>query len=399
MTADGRRETGDGSSVALDADTFSLLLDTIRRFVRDRLIPAEAAIDATDHVPDDLVREMREMGLYGLTIPAEFGGIGLNVEQSVRAFLELCYAAPVFRSLVGINNGLGSWSIVAMGTPAQRERYLARLATGELIAAFCLTEPDSGSDAGALTTSARRDGDHYILNGTKRYITNAPDAGVFLVFARTDPATRDASGVSAFLVERESPGLHVGAPERKMGQRGAHLSDVIFDECRVPASALLGPEHRGFSIAMRALDRGRLHIAAMCVALAERLLDESLRYAMERTQFGKSIAEHQLVQAMLADSRAESYAARCMVLDAARRADAGERVSTEASCAKMFASEMVGRVADRAVQIHGGAGYIAPCVAERLYRDVRIFRLYEGTTQIQQLIIARALMRERSPST
>lgn len=393
------RELADRRAEALDADTFALLRGTIRRFVRERLIPAEAAIDATDTVPADLVREMRELGLYGLTIPAEHGGVGLNVEQSVLAFLELCYAAPVFRSLVGINNGLASWSIVAMGTPAQRERYLPRLASGDLIAAFCLTEPDSGSDAGALTTSARRAGDAYVLNGTKRYITNAPDAGVFLVFARTDPGTRDASGVSAFLVERECPGLLVGPPERKMGQRGAHLSDVIFDECRVPASALLGPEHRGFSIAMRALDRGRLHIAAMCVALAERLLDESLRYAMERSQFGKPIAEHQLVQAMLADSRAESYAARCMVLDAARRADAGERVSTEASCAKMFASEMVGRVADRAVQIHGGAGYIAPCVAERLYRDVRIFRLYEGTTQIQQLIIARALLRERTPTT
>jgi acyl-CoA dehydrogenase len=383
----------------MESDTFALLLDTIRQFVRERLIPAEGEIDATDHVPEALVREMRELGLYGLTIPSEFGGIGLGVEQSVRAFLELCYAAPVFRSLVGINNGLGSWSIVAMGTAAQRERYLPRLASGDLIAAFCLTEPDSGSDAGAPTTSARREGDAYVLNGTKRYITNAPEAGVFLVFARTDPATRDASGVSAFLVERDTPGLSVGPPERKMGQRGAHLSDVIFDECRVPASALLGPEHRGFAIAMRALDRGRLHIAAMCVALAERLLDESLRYARERTQFGQPIAEHQLVQAMLADSRAESYAARCMVLDAARRADAGERVSTEASCAKMFASEMVGRVADRAVQIHGGAGYIAPCVAERLYRDVRIFRLYEGTTQIQQLIIARALLREPSHST
>ncbi len=399
MTGDGRRETGDGSAGALDGETFSLLLDTIRRFVRERLIPAEAEIDRTDEVPADLVREIRELGLYGLTIPAEHGGIGLNVEQSVQAFLELCYAAPVFRSLVGINNGLGSWSIVAMGTPEQRERYLARLASGDLIAAFCLTEPDSGSDAGALTTSARRDGAHYVLNGTKRYITNAPEAGIFLVFARTNPDTRDASGVSAFLVERDSPGLHVGPPERKMGQRGAHLSDVSFDDCRVPASAMLGPEHRGFSIAMRALDRGRLHIAAMCVAIAERLVDEMVRYATERTQFGKAIGEHQLVQAMLADSRAESYAARCMVLDAARRADAGERVSVEASCAKMFASEMVGRVADRAVQVHGGAGYIAPCVAERLYRDVRIFRLYEGTTQIQQLIIARALLRERSPTT
>jgi acyl-CoA dehydrogenase len=387
-----------GAVEALDDETFGLLLDTIRTFVRTRLIPAEAEVDATDHVPAELVAEMRELGLYGLTIPAEYGGIGLNVEQSVRAFLALCYAAPVFRSLVGINNGLASWAVVHLGTPAQRRRYLPPLASGELVGAFCLTEPDSGSDAGAMTTSARRDGDRYVLNGTKRYITNAADAGVFLVFARTDPAMRDARGVSAFLVDRDAPGLHVGPPERKMGQKGAHLSDVVFEECRVPAAALLGPEHRGFAIAMQALDRGRLHIAAMCVALAERLIDEMVRYAMERVQFGKPIGEHQLVQAMLADSRAEAYAARCMVLDAAVRADRGERVSVEASCAKMFASEMVGRVADRAVQVHGGAGYIAPCVAERLYRDVRIFRLYEGTTQIQQLIIAREMLRAHARS-
>lgn len=381
------------------ADTIDLLLDTVRGFVRERLIPAEAEIDRTDHVPPSLIQEMKALGLYGITIPAEYGGLGLNVTDSVRLFLELCYAAPVFRSLVGINNGLGSWSVAAMGTPEQQARYLPRLATGDLIAAFCLTEPDTGSDAGALTTRARPDGADWILDGTKRYITNAPDAGVFLVFARTRAGSSDGSGVSAFLVDRASPGLHVGPPERKMGQRGAHLADVSFDECRVPGHALLGPLHGGFTIAMRALDRGRVHIAAMCVALAHRLVDEALAYAAERRQFGKPIAEHQLVQAMLADSRAEAYAARCMLMDVAARLDRGERATTEASCLKMFASEMVGRVADRAVQIHGGAGYIAPCVAERLYRDVRIFRLYEGTTQIQQIIIARAMLREHAAGT
>lgn len=381
------------------ADTIDLLLDTVRGFVRERLIPAEAEIDRTDQVPPSLIQEMKALGLYGITIPAEHGGLGLNVTDSVRLFLELCYAAPVFRSLVGINNGLGSWSVAAMGTPEQQARYLPRLATGDLIAAFCLTEPDTGSDAGALTTRARPDGADWILDGTKRYITNAPDAGVFLVFARTRAGSSDGSGVSAFLVDRASPGLHVGPPERKMGQRGAHLADVSFDECRVPGHALLGPLHGGFTIAMRALDRGRVHIAAMCVALAHRLVDEALAYAAERRQFGKPIAEHQLVQAMLADSRAEAYAARCMLMDVAARLDRGERATTEASCLKMFASEMVGRVADRAVQIHGGAGYIAPCVAERLYRDVRIFRLYEGTTQIQQIIIARAMLREHAAGT
>ncbi len=384
---------------AVDRDTFDALLATVRDFARERLMPAEAQIDADGEVPADIVAAMRALGLYGITIPQEYGGLGLGVEDSVRVFFELCHAGPVFRSLVGINNGLGSWGILTMGTDAQRAAYLPGMASGEIVASFCLTEPDSGSDAGSLTTSALRDGSNWLLNGTKRYITNAPDAGVFMVFARTDPVTSDASGISAFLVPRDTPGVSLGRTERKMGQRGADLCDVIFDDCRIPASALLGPEHRGFSIAMRALDRGRVHIAAMCVGIAQRLIDESLAYAMARPQFGKPIVEHQLIQAMLADGRAETYAARCMVLDAARRMDAGEHVSLEASCAKMFASEMVGRVADRAVQIHGGAGYIAPCVAERLYRDVRIFRLYEGTTQIQQLIIAREMIRRASAAS
>ncbi len=377
----------------VDEETFEALLDTLRRFVRERLIPIEESVDREDTVPAEVLADMRALGLYGLTISAEYGGIGLNVEESVRAFFELCYAAPVFRSLVGINNGLGSYGIHLMGTTAQREQYLPRLASGELIAAFCLTEPDSGSDAGALTTSARRDGESYVLNGTKRYITNAPEAGVFVVMARTDPSTSDARGVSAFLVDAGTPGLSLGRSERKMGQRGAHVCDVIFDECRIPAHALLGPEHKGFAIAMRSLDRGRLHIAAMCVGIAERLIQESLAYACERQQFGKPIADHQLVQAMLADSRAETSAARALVVDVARRLDAGGTVTIDASSAKMFASEMVGRVADRAVQIHGGAGYVAPFAVERLYRDVRIFRLYEGTTQIQQIIIAREMLR------
>ena len=377
----------------MDEDTLALLLGTIRSFVRERLIPAEEQIDAEDCVPPEIIAEMRGLGLYGLTIPQTYGGLGLGVEDTVRVFLEMCHAAPVFRSLVGINNGLGSWSILTMGTDAQRAMYLPGLATGERVIAFCLTEAESGSDAGSLTTSATRTADGWTLNGLKRYITNATVASVFIVFARTDPSSSGAQGVSAFLVDRDTPGLAVGRPERKMGQRGAHVCDVSFSDCHVPTSALLGPEHRGFSIAMRALDRGRLHIAAMCTGLGERLIDEAVAYAKERSQFGKPIAEHQLVQAMLADSRADVYAARCMVLDAARRADAGERVTMQASCAKMFASEMVGRVADRAVQIHGGSGYIAPCVAERLYRDVRLFRLYEGTTQIQQIVIAREMMK------
>ncbi len=383
------------TTATLDADTLTELLQTIRRFVTDRLIPAEEKVDREDQMPADILQDMKAMGLYGITIPAEYGGLGLNAEESVQVFFELCRAAPAFRSVTGINNGLGSSSILHDGNDEQRNRYVRRLASGELIAAFCLTEPDSGSDAGALTTTAQRDGDHYVVNGTKRYITNAPEAGIFILMARTDPAKAGAAGVSAFIVERDTPGLSVAKPDRKMGQKGAHLADVIFEDCRIPASALIGQEGQGFKVAMRALDRGRVHIAAMCVGISERLIDEGLTYALERPQFGKPIAEYQLIQAMLADSKAEAYAARCMVLDTARRLDRGERVSVEASCSKMFASEMCCRVADRVLQIHGGAGYISECAAERLYRDVRVFRLYEGTTQIQQLIIAKAMIKER----
>jgi acyl-CoA dehydrogenase len=281
------------------------------------------------------------------------------------------------------------------GTDEQKKHYLPKLTAGEIIGAFALTEPEAGSDAGSLRTSARRDGDGYVLNGTKRYITNAPEAGLFTVFARTDPKTTGAKGVSAFLVEAGTPGLSLGKIDKKMGQRGAHTCDVIFDDCRVPASALLGGvEGQGFKTAMKTLDRGRLHIAAVSVGVAERLIRDSLLYAMDRKQFGKPIAEFQLIQAMLADSRAEAYAARCMVMDAARRRDAGENVNTLAGCCKLFATEMVGRVADRAVQIHGGAGYVSDYAVERFYRDVRLFRIYEGTTQIQQLVIARNMIRE-----
>jgi acyl-CoA dehydrogenase len=283
------------------------------------------------------------------------------------------------------------------GTEAQKARYLPKLASGELIGSFALTEPDAGSDAGSLTTSARADGDAYVLNGTKRYITNAPAAGLFTVFARTDPSTSGSLGVSAFLVEAPRPGLHLGKPNKKMGQQGAHVCDVVFDDCRVPADAVLGGAsmlHKGFTTAMKTLDRGRLHISALAVGCAERLIHESLEYACARKQFGARIADFQLIQAMLADSRTETYAARCMVLDAARRRDAGEPVTTYASCAKLYSSEMVGRVADRAVQIFGGAGYMEEYGIERFYRDVRLFRIYEGTSQIQQTLIARNMIRD-----
>ena len=274
---------------------------------------------------------------------------------------------------------------------SSRARLNARLASGEVIACFALTEPDSGSDSASLRTSARLDG-HWILNGTKRFITNAPEAGLFTVFARTRPDVKGAGGISAFLISRDTPGLIVGKPDRKMGQRGAHTADVILDDCRLPPTALLGREGQGFRTAMRVLDRGRIHIAAVCVGLSERLIREAVGYASARRQFGKPIAEFQLIQAMLADSRAEAYAARCMVVETARARDVGEDVSERASCCKLFASEALGRIADRAVQVHGGAGYMQDYAVERLYRDARLYRIYEGTSQIQQLVIARKML-------
>ena len=380
--------------MALDPESLAQFLETIRRFVRERLVPAEEAVAESDQVPAAIIDEMRRLGLFGMTIPEAHGGLGLSMSEEVQVLFELCQTSPAFRSVHGTNNGIGSQGIVMDGTEEQRRKYLPRLASGEIIASFALTEPNAGSDAASLRTSARRAGNGWVLNGTKRFITNAPEASLFTVMARTNPEDKGAGGISAFLVEAPNPGLKLGKRDRKMGQRGAHTCDVIFEDCRVPADALLGgKEGQGFKTAMKVLDRGRLHIAAVCVGVAERLLRDSVRYAKERVQFGEAIGNFQLVQAMLADSRTEAYAARAMVLDAARRKDAGETVATEASCCKYFASEMVGRVADRAVQIHGGAGYVADFAIECFYRDVRLFRLYEGTSQIQQIVIARNLLR------
>ena len=379
--------------MALDTDIFTSLLDTVRRFVTERLIPREAEVVETDAIPGDVVRGMKELGLFGLSIAEEFGGLGLSMAEEVRVVFELGRASPAFRSVAGTNIGIGSQAIVLAGTQAQKEKYLPALAAGDLIGAFALTEPDAGSDAMALITTARKQGDHYILNGTKRFITNAPTAGLFSVMARTAPERR-ADSISCFLVEAGTPGIRLGPADRKMGQRGALTCDVSFEDCRIPVTALLGNrEGTGFRTAMKVLDKGRLHIAALCVGIADRLIRESVAYAKDRRQFGQPIAEFQLIQAMLADSEADTYAARCMILDAAARRDRGETTTRQAACAKMFASEMVGRVADRAVQIFGGAGYMAAYPVERFYRDVRLFRIFEGTTQIQQLVIARELLK------
>ncbi|HEX4737279.1 MAG TPA: acyl-CoA dehydrogenase family protein [Allosphingosinicella sp.] len=375
----------------LDPETFEALLDTVRRYVAERLRPLEAQVAEEDEVPEEVVREMRDMGLFGLSIPEEHGGLGLSMGEEVRVARELGRTSPAFRSTFGTNVGIGSQGLVMAGSEAQKAEWLPRIASGEIVTSFALTEPGAGSDSASVQTKAVRDGDVYRLSGTKRFITNADKASLFTVMARTgEPGAR---GVSAFLVPADLPGVSVGKPEKKMGQQGAHVCDVIFDEAPVPAANRLGAEGEGFRIAMRVLDRGRLHIAAVCVGVAERLIADCVAYASDRKQFGKPIADFQLIQAMIADSKTETMAAWALVRDAAEVKDRGEPVTLEAAAAKYFASEMVGRVADRAVQIHGGAGYIADYGIERLYRDVRLFRIYEGTSQIQQLVIARETLK------
>src|SRR5882672_10022204 len=380
--------------MALSPEGLDDLLAVVARFVKERLVPLEASVAENDKVPDEVVEQMKAMGLFGMSIPEEYGGLGLTMEEEARVAFELGHTSPVFRSVIGTNNGIGSQAIIMFGTQDQKNRYLPGLASGEIIGSFALTEPEAGSDAGSVRTAARRDGEHYVLTGTKRYITNAPKAGVFSVFARTDPGAPGPKGVSAFLVPAGLPGIEIGSPEKKMGQHGTYVSDVVFNDVRVPKDGLLGGvEGQGFKAAMQVLDRGRLHISAVCVGVAERLIRESVTYANDRKQFGKPLSDFQLIQAMLADSYTETLAAKSMVLETARKRDRGNEVSVDASACKMFASEMVGRVADRAVQIFGGAGYIADYGIERFYRDVRLFRLYEGTTQIQQIVIARGLIR------
>ena len=380
--------------MALDQETLKQFIDTVRRYVRDRLIPLEMQVAEDDRIPEEVIDEMKEMGLFGLSIPEEFGGLGLSMSEEVSIIQEMGYTSPVFRSMFGTNVGIGSQGIVIDGTPEQKARYLPKLASGELVGSFALTESDAGSDAGSVVTSARRDGDVYIINGTKRYITNAPRAGVFTVMARTGTREEGGRGVSAFLVDANLAGISLGKPDKKMGQKGAHTCDVIFENVRVPADALIGgKEGQGFKTAMKVLDRGRLHISALSVGTAKRLIDESVNYAIQRKQFGTEIANFQLVQAMLADSQTEYYAGKCMVEETARSYDAGESVLMNAASCKLYCTEMVGRVADRAVQIHGGAGYISEYCVERFYRDVRLFRLYEGTSQIQQIVIAKQVIR------
>ena len=379
----------------MDPEIFDAFIDQLRRYVRERLIPAEADVIANDRIPDDILQEMRDMGLFGITIPEEFGGAGMNVSQYIETVKQLAYAAPAYRSTVSINIGMTGSAIKNFGTPEQKTHWLPRIASGE-IACFGLTEPGSGSDSAAMATTAVQEGNGYRLNGTKRYITNSPHAKIGLIMARTHKeALPKNAHVSAFIVDMTSPGISIGSPDKKMGQAGAHIADINLDDVKIPGDALVGGvEGRGFQIAMQSLDNGRLSVAGMAVGMGRRALDTAVRYATERKAFGESISNFQLIQAMLADSDAELYAAECMIADACARADRGENIVRKAAAAKMFATEACGRVVDRCVQVYGGAGYLAEYEAERFFRDARILRIYEGTTQIMQLQIAKHMLRD-----
>ncbi|MNJ24878.1 Acyl-CoA dehydrogenase [compost metagenome] len=373
---------------------FDAFLSDVRTFVRNEVFAREAEIERLDEVPADLVQTLREKGYFGWSIPQAYGGAGLSTEELVLGALELSQAAVAVRARVGTNTGIGAEGIVVDGTEAQKQQYLPRLASGEWTGCLAVTEPEAGSEATNVQTTARREGDSYILNGSKCYITNAPLADVFTVTARTEPGSKGAKGVSAFIVERGMPGLSTGAPYRKMGQAGSPVGEVHFNECRVPAANLIGGvEGNGFRTVMKTLNKQRIHLAALSTGPAMRMLEMAVAHTTTRAQFGQPVANFQLVQALIADCRTEIFAARSMILETARKRDRGEDVVLEASMCKYFATEMCGRVADRCVQMFGGAGYVADhSEIERWYRDVRLFRLYEGTSQIHQLNIAKQVL-------
>lgn len=380
-----------------DAERLEHLLADIRVFVRERWHPVENQVERDDEVPSAMVHELRRKGYFGWSIPEAYGGLGLTTEELVLCAMELSQASVALRARVGTNTGIGSEALVADGTDEQKLRWLPRMASGELTGCLALTEPEAGSEASNVQTVARREGDSYVLDGTKRFITNAPLADLFTVIARTDERTRGSKGLSAFIVERGTPGLRTGPAYRKMGQAGSPVSDVQFESCRVEAANLIGGrEGAGFQTVMKVLNKQRLHLAALCTGPAIRMLDLAIAHTSQRSQFGQPVATFQLVQAMIADSRTDIFAARSMILEAARARDRGEDVALAASMCKYFASEMCGRVADRAVQMFGGSGYVAEfSPIERYYRDVRLFRLYEGTSQIHQLNIAKLALREK----
>ena len=396
MTAICARDDNGRMSDAVSSEDFRVILAQVRDWVRTRVVPREREIADADAIPDDLRKQAADMGLFGYAIPQAWGGLGLDLTQDVELAMELGYTSMAVRSMFGTNNGIAGQVLVNFGTDEQKSAWLERLASGEVVASFALTEPGAGSNPAGLQTRAVRDGDDWIIDGQKRFITNAPSADVFVVFARTRPADESGTGIAVFLVPASAAGVEVGAKDRKMGQEGAWTSDVLFDSVRVSAAALVGgDEDAGYRAAMTSLARGRVHIAAIAVGTAQRALDESVAYAASATQGGTVIGDFQLVQAMLADQQTGVLAGRALVRETAARYVSGEDRRIGPSAAKLFCTEMAGRVADLAVQVHGGTGYMRDVPVERIYRDVRLLRLYEGTSEIQRLIIGGGLVRAR----
>ncbi len=373
-------------------DDVKMMRDAVRRFVREVLDPISDEVERTERIPEHVIQGMRDLGLFGMAIPAEYGGLGLSAVGMCAVMEALSRSNLCFRILVTTNNGIGSLGLLYAGTEDARREHLPRLASGERIGCFALTEPEAGSDAASIRTTARRDGDHYVLDGTKIWITNADVADYFTVMATVDRSL-GSRGLTAFWFPRDTPGLRVGRTEDKMGLHGTQVAEVILDGCRVPSSSVLGDEGEGFALAMRVLDHGRLSIAASSVGAAQRLLEAMVEHANQREQFGKPIADNQAVQWMIADSATEIEASRALVRRAAWRKDQGGTATRECSMAKLHATEMAGRVADRAVQVFGGMGYMRGNLAERYFRDLRVYRLYEGTSEIQRLVIARDVLR------
>ncbi len=373
-----------------DTAAQSARLAAARTLVEDILIPAEAAMDAEDRMPDAARAALRAHGLFGLSIPEAHGGLGLTMEEEAGLMLVLGRTAPAYRAVYALNSGGAAQILLRAGADAQKHRWLPGLARGELIACFCLSEAEAGSDAASLTTAARRDGDAWRITGRKRWVTNAPEAGMLMVMARSGgPGAR---GISAFAIDPATPGIEVLPAQAKMGMRGAQVADVVFHDVAVPADALVGAEGEGLKLALAGLDKVRLHLAALSAGLMERLIDDGRRHALKRRQFGKPIAEQPAVAALLADSVAEALAARCMALELARARDDGTLRPADAAAAKLFATEALGRVADRMLQVHGGEGYMAGSAVERLYRDVRLLRILDGTSEIQRMVVARGLL-------
>jgi acyl-CoA dehydrogenase len=381
-------------AIGMDVETFGIFIEQLRKYVRERLVPSEDLLESDGEIPEEILSEMKEMGLFGLTTPLEYGGSEMSVAQYIKTIMELSWAAPAFRSILTMNTGMVASALKNFGTSEQKSKWLPRLAAGD-VCSFALTEPGSGSDSAGLKTRAKKTNEGYVLNGTKRYITNAPFADLVLVMARTSEENLPKNQhISAFLVPTNLSGVTIGSPDKKMGQEGSQIADVILEDVNVPFDALLGgTEGQGFRTAMSSLNTGRLSVAAAAVGYAKRILDCGLQYSLEREAFGEPISNFQLIQAMLADSQTEIYAAQCMLEDASRRVDAGEDVIVKAAATKMFASEMCARIADRVVQIHGGAGYLREYKAERFLRDSRLYKIYEGTTQILQLVIAKRTLR------